>query len=141
MGTSGLLLDGDTHFKMIFALLLLQLVFVFNAQGKGKHFLIEAKDDVVKDDVVKDDATHFNEEEVDDVLDALPDEEKETYFKANGTAQEKMQKKIVSKYGHGLEKIKEGAKDGSVKKLIGDYTFHSPLEAYGGWDYRGGFNR
>merc|ERR1712179_543854 len=96
MGTSGLLLDRDTHFKMIFALLLLQLVFVFNVQGKGKHFLIEAKDDVVKDDVVKDDATHFNEEEVDDVLDALPDEEKETYFKANGTAQEKMQKKIVS---------------------------------------------
>ena len=47
---------------MIFALLLLQLVFVFNAQGKGKHFLIETKDDVVKDDVVKDDATHFNEE-------------------------------------------------------------------------------
>merc|ERR1712179_659435 len=74
MGTSGLLLDRDTHFKMIFALLLLQLVFVFN--GKGKHFLIETKDDVVKDDVVKDDATHFNEEEVDDVLDALPDEER-----------------------------------------------------------------
>ena len=39
------------------------------------------------------------------MLDALPDEEKETYFKANGTAQEKMQKKIVSKYGHDLEKV------------------------------------
>merc|ERR1711909_42676 len=41
MGTSGLLLDRATHFKMIFALLLLQLV--YNAQGKV--LLIETGDD------------------------------------------------------------------------------------------------
>merc|ERR1712243_30193 len=111
MGTSVLLLDRATHFKMMFALLLLQLVLVFNVQGK--HLLIETEDKT----------TPFNEEEVDAVLEALPDEDKETYFKANSTVQDKMQKKILSTYGHDMEKIVEGAKDGSIKKLFGDYQY------------------
>merc|ERR1712243_308304 len=134
---SVLLLDRATHFKnlfeMIFALLLLQLVLVFNVQGK--HLLIETEDET----------TPFNEEadspksanipvtmatiapEVDAVLDVLPDEVKEAYFKANSTVQDKMQKKITSTYGHNMEKIVESAKDGSMKKIFGDYFIQNKV--------------
>merc|ERR1712112_470751 len=131
MGTSVLLLDRATHFKnlfeMIFALLPLQLVLVFNVQGK--HLLIETEDETAPFNEEADSPKSANipvtmatmAPEVDAVLDVLPDEVKDAYFKANGTVQEKMQKRLISTYGHDMEKIKESAKDGSMKKLFGDY--------------------
>merc|ERR1712243_506396 len=102
---SVLLLDRATHFKnlfeMIFALLLLQLVLVFNVQGK--HLLIETEDETAPFNEEADSPKSANipvtmatmAPEVDAVLD-LPDEVKEAYFKANSTVQDKMQKKLTS---------------------------------------------
>merc|ERR1712243_118089 len=133
---SVLLLDRATHFKnlfeMIFALLLLQLVLVFNVQGK--HLLIETEDETAPFNEEADSPKSANipvtmatmAPEEDAVLD-LPDEVKEAYFKANSTVQDKMQKKLTSTYGHDMEKIVESAKDGSIKKLFGDYFIRNKV--------------
>ena len=39
------------------------------------------------------------------ILDALPEEDKELYNKADSADQDRYQKKVLSVYGHNLEKV------------------------------------
>jgi len=103
---------------MIFALLLLRLV-LYNVEGKT--LLIETED-----------TTLLNEKELDAVLDALPEEDKEFFNKANSTVRDRLQKEISSAYGHDLDKMVESAKDGSMRKLYTGMKGGNDYGDYGG---------
>jgi len=90
---------------MIFALLLLPML-LYNVQGR--HFLIETNEN----------DSELTEKELGAILDVLPEEDKELYNKANSADQARYQKKVLSVYGHNLEKMVESAKDGSMEKLF-----------------------
>merc|ERR1712179_404715 len=99
---------------------------------QSKHFLVETKDDTMNAE------SPLTTEELAAVIDALPEEQKESYNQASSDLKQLFQEEIRSEYGQDLDKMVESAKDGSMERLLtaslgeNDYQIVSPPQCFSG---------